>query len=625
MKIFIIVETTILRQGRSAKLKTMKDDLEKQIIAACQAMFGAKVDVALSRPEAQFGDYATNAALQLSKQLGKHPRELAEALAVKLRETLADAVSEITVAGPGFINLKLTDQALIASLGLKPGQSLAAQTIVTEYSDPNPFKILHAGHLYTSVVGDAIANLLEQAGAKVHRVNFGGDVGLHVAKCLWAILSAASGGDITKEDQAWQKIQELHPELPAKDNPDLVTKRAATISNYYVQGNEAYENGETPAARQEIISLNKRIYQIHDQNDHDSDFAKIYWTCRQWSYDYFDSFYERIGSRFEKYYPESETAQIGLQTVREHTGQIYQKSDGAVIFDGEKYGLHTRVFINSEGLPTYEAKDVGLIMKKWQDYHFDQSIVITGNDIIEYMKVVLKSIEQFMPELPSRTRHLTHGIVRLKGGAKMSSRRGNILLATDVLDAATAANHKLTGQNNKQTALAAVKYAFLKQRMAGDIIYDPEESVSLEGNSGPYLQYAHARARSIMRKAEPESSESAVAVSERSHAALASGLADSWDQHSDTATADSLQPDEKLLARKISEYAETVDKAVVELMPHHVCTYLYELAQTFNRFYENNRVIGDPRQAQRLALVGQYAETLKTGLQLLGIAAPEQM
>jgi arginyl-tRNA synthetase len=561
-------------------------------------LFDIKVSIALTRPEEQFGDYATNVALQLTRQLGKKPCEIAETLAVKLRETLAGQVSEISVAGPGFLNLKLSDEALLATLYVKPAEALAGQSIVVEYSDPNPFKILHAGHLYTSIVGDAIANLLEHAGAHVHRVNFGGDVGLHVAKCLWAILFYGTGGDITKEDQAWQKIQELHPEIPAKDNPDLLTKRVATISNYYVQGNEAYENTETPAARQEIIDLNKRIYQIHEEADHDSVFAKIYWTCRQWSYDYFDNFYKRIGSCFEKYYPESETALVGLQTVREHIGQVYEDSDGAVIFDGEKYGLHTRVFINSEGLPTYETKDVGLIMKKWQDYHFDQSIVITGNDIIEYMKVVLKSIEQFMPELPAKTKHLTHGIVRLEGGAKMSSRRGNILWATDVLDAAAVANKKLTGQDNEQTALGAVKYAFLKNRIGGDVIYDPEESVSLEGNSGPYLQYAHVRARSILRKAG------------NNELAKPTGP---------------LESGERSLTRKISEYPEVVDKAVDELMPHHICTYLYELAQVFNRFYENNRVIGDERQDLRLALVRHYSETLRNGLQLLGIAAPEQM
>jgi arginyl-tRNA synthetase len=241
-------------------------------------------------------------------------------------------------------------------------------------------------------------------------------------------------------------------------------------------------------------------------------------------------------------------------------------------------------------------------MKKWQDYHFDQSIVITGNDIIEYMKVVLKSIEQFQPELAERSRHVTHGIVKLQGGAKMSSREGNILRAVDVLDAAAEANKKLSDQENPEVVLAAVKYAFLKHRIGGDIIYDPQESVSLEGNSGPYLQYAHARAKSILAKVENNDTEILRFAQD-----------------------DKLEKDERSLLRKISEYPEVVDQAVAELLPHHVCTYLYELAQTFNRFYETNRVIGDARQNLRLTLVKQYAATLKKGLNLLGIAAPDRM
>ena len=546
-------------------------------MAAIKELFGVDMSVELKRTGEQFGDWATNVALQLAGTLNKSPREIAESLAVKIRENSAGKVSDVSVAGPGFLNLKLTDGMLVQALQAEPAKSLEGQVIVAEYSDPNPFKVLHAGHLYTSVVGDAIANLLEYAGAEVHRVNFGGDVGLHVGKTMWAILKDLGGENPEKLSQYTSLDQQI-----------------AWLSQCYITGNNAYDDDET--AKAEIIELNKRVYGLHEANDHDSAFAQIYWTTRGWSYDYFNAFYAHIGSTFEKYYPESETAPIGLATVKEHIGPVYEQSDGAIVFNGEKYGLHTRVFINSQGLPTYEAKDVGLIMAKWRDYHFDRSVVITGNDIVEYMKVVLKSIEQFEPALAQATTHLTHGIVKLAGGVKMSSRLGNILRATDVLDAAASANKEITGNEDEQVSISAVKYAFLKQRIGGDIVYDPQESVSLEGNSGPYLQYAHARARSILGKAAAEAGE----IIE-------------------------LQADERSLLRKITEYPEVVSKAVDELMPHHICTYLYELAQTFNRFYEHNRVINDPREATRLALVESYANTLQKGLNLLGITAPGHM
>jgi arginyl-tRNA synthetase len=568
----------------------MRNELEATIRGAVKDLFNLDVSVELSRPEEQFGDFATNVALQISKQLEKNPREIAEQLAELLRNHLGGIINSVSVAGPGFLNLTLSDTALQELVNLAPQKPLDGQTIVAEYSDPNPFKVLHAGHLYTSIIGDAIANLLENAGASVHRVNFGGDVGLHVGITMWAIL------------------RDLGGEYPDKLQAIAEDKRSEWMATAYVSGTQAYSDSEQ--AKAEIVALNKRVYQLHADNDHESAFAHLYWICRQWSYDYFDEFYARIGVSFEKYYPESQTAPIGLETVRSHVSDgVYKESNGAIVFEGEKYGLHTRVFINSAGLPTYEAKDVGLSILKDQDYHFDRSIIITGNEQEQYMRVVLKSIEQFAPKLSAATTHLTHGMVKLSGGVKMSSRKGNFLRAVDVLDAARDANQAQSPQEGEVTTLGAVKYAFLKNRMGGDLVYDPIESVSLEGNSGPYLQYAHARARSILRK---DSSQAA----DHSEPSLS---------RIDLRTDDAFKPGERSLVRKLSEYSEVLQQATSELMPHLICTYLYELAQTFNRFYEHDRVIADEREALRLQLVGCYSACLKNGLSLLGITAPEQM
>jgi arginyl-tRNA synthetase len=556
------------------------DEMQKTLERVIQNVFNVEVKAELTRPDAQFGDYSTNVALQLAGRLQRKPREVAEELAGALREALGVQAREVSVAGPGFINIAISDKLLAEQAQDAPTakpQIFKDQVIVFEYSDPNPFKVLHAGHLYQTMVCDAISHLLTASGAQVHNVNFGGDVGLHVGKTMWAIL------------------QDLGGEHPEKLEAIPADGRSEWMAKCYVAGTNAYEEDEK--AKAEITALNKRVYQVHSDDDHDSPFAHIYWTCRQWSYDYFDQFYARIGSHFEKYYPESQTAPLGLATVKEQLAKgVYEESDGAVVFRGEPYGLHTRVFINSNGLPTYEAKDVGLTMAKWRDYHFDRTIIVTGNDIVEYMKVVLKSIEQFAPELAERTTHLTHGQVKLQGGVKMSSRKGNFLRAVDVIDLVAKAGKEATGRDDEQAVLGAIKYAFLKQRMGPDVIYDPEESVSIEGNSGPYLQYAHARARSVLAKAEG---------AERK--------------------LEDLDENERSLARKIGEYPEVLEKATQELMPHHVCTYLYELAQEFNRFYEHAKVVGDPRQMQRLKLVELYADVLKDGLGLLGIAAPEKM
>jgi arginyl-tRNA synthetase len=548
-------------------------------------LFGVNdVDVILTRPDSKFGDYSTNVAMQLAGHLNKNPREIAEKIAEKLREN--KDISEVSIAGPGFINIRLGDNALGVELEKivnnsnygKPN-TYEGKVVVTEYSDPNPFKVLHAGHLYTSIVGDAISNLIEFSGGEVHRVNFGGDVGMHVAKTMWAIKN------------------ELGGDYPDKLNDIKETERSEWMAKCYVEGTRAYEDDESTKA--EIVVLNKKVYQIFADNDHESDFAKIYWTCRGWSYDYFNAFYDRIGTKFEKYYPESETAPIGLQTVLEQKKKgVYEDSNGAIVFVGEPYGLHTRVFVNSEGLPTYEAKDVGLSIRKWEDYHFDESVIITGNDITEYMKVVLKSIEQFLPELSKRTKHFTHGNVKLAGGVKMSSRKGNFLRAVDVLDIATDENEKAQGNRDEAPVLGAIKYAFLKNRVGPDIIFDPKESVSIHGNSGPYLQYALARANSIASKSEVSP------VDENSI---------DFDSY------------ERLLLVKMTEFPEVIEAAVAELAPHVVCTYLYDLAQTFNRFYENSHVVGDKRESIRIRLVQGYATILKSGLTVLGIPTPDRL
>jgi arginyl-tRNA synthetase len=556
----------------------MNHHIEKMIAQTVVDLYNLDEVIEIAIPEEQFGDFSTNIALKLARVLSRPPRDIALEIIDKINISDVDFIESIDIAGAGFINITLTNQALIDLIDEKPSTSLKGQVIVAEYSDPNPFKTLHAGHLYTSIVGDVIANLLENGGAEVHRVNFGGDVGMHVAKNIWAIIRTIGGN----EDAT--KLNDIDED-----------RRTEWLSQCYVNGNTAYETDDQ--AKQQIKLLNGRIYEISAGQEHETELAKIYWTCRQWSYDYLNAFYLRLNIGFEKYYPESEVVELGLKTVRENIPEVYQESQGAIIFDGEKYGLYTNVFINSEGLPTYAAKDVGLIIKKWQDYEFDRSLIITSSEQLDYMKVVLKSVEQFRPDLAAASMHLSHGVVKLSGGLKMSSRLGNILTATDVLDAAAEANAQ-NHVGDDQVTIGAVKYAFLKQRIGGDIIYEPKESVSIEGNSGPYLQYAHARAKNILNKVETEVT---------------------------TLDAKEFTKEERSLIKKLGEYSSVIELATEELKPHYVCTYLYELAQTFNRFYENNRVIGDPKQSFRIILVTLYAERLSNGLKILGIASPDKM
>lgn len=554
--------------------------MNETISQILQKLYDVQTDVVLTRPDAKFGDYATNIALQLAKPLGRNPREIAEEIAGALRE--AGEFSEVSVAGPGFINMTLGVSGLLSAITEEPRPVNAGRNVVLEYSCPNAFKELHTGHLYQTIFGDILARLLLVSGAKVNRTSFGGDVGLHVAKCLWG-MRAELGGE--------------YPEKLA-DLPSDAFERSRWISQCYVKGATAYEADE--ATKAEIDELNKTIYGFHDANDHDSPLAKMYWEARQWSYDYFDAFYREIDVIPMRYYPESTTAPVGLEVVREQlaTGNL-KESEGAVVFEGdESKHLHTRVFVTSKGLPTYETKDIGVIWLEKQDYEFDHRYLITGNDQREYMRVVFAAAETFQPELAGTMTHLTNGTVKFADGKKMSSRLGNVTRAVDVLEVVREKVGSLVEDkaNVDIVTLGAIKYAFAKYKLGGDISFDLEETVSLAGNSGPYLQYAHARARGILAKSNTEFVRPADVRSE-----------------------------DRALVRKLGEYHEIVTHAAESLEPHHICNYLFELAQEFNRYYEKNHVIGDALEQHRTGLVALYADTLKAGLAILGIAAPERL
>ena len=553
--------------------------METKVSQLVQELFGVETPVVLTRPDAQFGDYATNVALQLAKPLGKNPREIAEEIAAKLREN--EDFTEVSVAGPGFINIRLGDTALLSLTRKNPKPGYAGRKIVFEYSCPNAFKELHTGHLYQTVFGDIASRLMLVGGADLQRTSFGGDVGLHVAKCLWGMV-AELGGE--------------YPEKLETVSTDPF-ERSRWISGCYVRGASAYEEDTT--AKTDIDELNKIIYGFHSSDDHTSPLAQMYWTTRQWSYDYFDAFYKLIDVEAMRYYPESQTAVVGMKVVQEQLEKgVLKKSDGAVVFEGdESKHLHTRVFVTSKGLPTYETKDIGVIWMEKEDYNFEHRYLLTGNDQKEYMRVVYAAAEAFRPELAGTMTHMTNGTVKFADGKKMSSRLGNVTRALDVIDIVREKVSELVEDKElvEKVTLGAIKYAFARYKLGGDIAFDIEETVSLQGNSGPYLQYAHARARRILEKTGT------------------------------FAMPTTVHEEDRTLVRKLGEYTEVVEQAIRTLEPHHICNYLFELAQEFNRYYEKNQVAGNEHEAHRAGIVALYADTLAAGLAILGIDAPEKM
>ena len=540
-----------------------------QIEKLVKERFGSEIAVELSRPDPKFGDWATNIALQLAKSVGKNPRELAEEIATELRKN--DVFSEVNVAGPGFINLRLNDATTLALLHERPLARRAGKVAVIETNNPNPFKAMHIGHAYNAIVADTMANLLAVDGASVHRVSYHGDVGAHVGKSMWAILRE-TGGDMEKLEA-----------IPAAE-------RNTFMSRMYVEGARAAK--ESPEANAEIEALARQSFTLDDPA-----FKQVYMICKQWSFDEIDAIVRRLGNvPIERRYLESETEAPGKELIKAKTPEVFTKSDGAYIFEGSKYGSFDNVYIGSHGNGLYGAHDMGLIQLKYQNYpNLDESIVVTGEEQAAYFRGVIAASELAIPALKGKLFNYPTGLVKLSTG-KMSSRTGDVVTIDWLFDEFSQAIKARGGEPTDEIVAGALRYQFLKVKIGGDVIFDINDAVSLTGNTGSYLQYAHARAQHILEKSKLS-----------------------------VAFPTKINDEDRALVRKLSEYREAVELAAHGLEPHHICAYLFELAQEFNRYYEKNQVIGSDKEAHRLGLVAIYADILKAGLAILGIVAPDKM
>lgn len=529
------------------------------------------------------GDYSTNIAMALAKKENKNPAELANEFGRVLAENKIPEVAEVKVVG-GFINFYLSkdffagvvneiNDKKAASAPLS-GASASQEKILIDHTQPNPFKEFHIGHLMNNAIGESISRILATNGAEVKAVGYHGDVGLHVAKAIWGKMK----------------------------NPELSWGEA------YAYGAKNYDEH-----KEEITELNVKI-----SDKSDPKINNLYEEGRKSSLNFFDSVYKRLDSRFDHHFYESETGEIGKKIVLENTPKIFEKSDGAVIFRGENFEpkTHTRVFINSNGIPVYEAKEIGLTKLKKDKYKFDKSITITASEQDSFFKVVEAAIGEIFPELKGKLKHLSHGMLRLPSG-KMSSRTGDIIVGESLINQVKEkVFEKLEGRDYSKeekdkiseiVAIGAIKYSILRQAIGGDIIFDFDKSISFEGDSGPYLQYTAVRANSVLEKAPKGNILQKIFGGKNQKRPENFEITD--------------------LEKYLYRYPEVVERAGNEYAPHHIVTYLTELAGIFNSFYAKEKIIDedDPASPYKIAMTAATFAILRSGLNLLGIKVPDRM
>jgi len=615
------------------------------------------------------GDYTTNVAMILAKTLKKPPMEIAlqvkEAITRQLslvshkkpiqnihkgsqkasqKSTslyILQAIDRVDVTPPGFLNIFLIEASLISQLqqvlkakeAYGTSQIKVGEGIMVEYGDPNTHKAFHIGHLRNITIGESVARLLEAAGAEVIHTSYQGDVGMHIAKCLYALLN----------------IEAIYHEL---DHVRTAHDKAKVdfLGGAYAAGSSKFDESEE--VKKEVAGINKKIYAKDPQ------VYPLYQESRQWSLDYFEGVYTRVGTVYKRNYFEGEVYETGKHNVLEGLKKgIFEESEGAIIFPGEKFGLHNRVFITKEGNPTYEGKDMGLGPLQYHDLakwtkHPVLVIRVVGPEQAGYFQVVFEAQSRLFPELRDKFYHLIAGWVKLKHG-KMSSRSGNVVLGEWLLDEAkkailkivkkNASNYTESEQNKiaEKAAVAAVKYAFLKVGPTSEIAFDLKESVNFQGDSGPYLQYTYARARSVLRKSQISNpNDQKEGKDKNPHTTLDIEISDlRFDSYH-------LNPEERAVARLLTLFPDVVAEAGSRLSPSVLCTYLFKLAQSYNLFYAKHTILGGAEKPSaishqpsakaesgklnaassfRLALTAATAQILKTGLYLLGIETLEQM
>lgn len=566
----------MLKQEIKEKLKSVLKDLG---VATDHIMVDYPVD-------AKHGDYASNVALIAAKKAGKNPRELAEAITVKIKES--GMFEKVEVAGPGFINFWVKEEELINEISENVIQQIGkGKKVIVEYSSPNIAKPFTIGHLRSTIIGDAIANIMEAVGYTVFRDNHLGDWGTQFGKQIYAIKTWGNEEELDKSDR------------PVKVLVDLYVKFH----------NEAEKNPQLEDLAREWF---KKL------EDGDSEARRLWEKCIEWSWREFDEIYKQLQVSFTENggrgYGEAffeDKMDIVVDELQEKQLLKEGKEGAKIVVFPEETKLPTLMIIKKDGATLYATRDLATDRFRLFEHEvYGRDVLIineVGAEQALYFQQLYKVEEMLGWVTPGQRVHVKHGLYRFKEG-KMSTRKGNVILLEDVLTEAVTRAQKLSKDKDiaiaKQVAMGALKWNDLKRDSKQDISFDWDEILNMQGNSGPYIQYTYARTQSVLTKAKSE---------KRKAKKLAEGVR--------------LQTEERDVLRLITRFPEVVEEAATRYSPHVLCTFLFDLAQAFNLFYQKYRILKaeDAERDLRLDLTAKTGDVLKQGLNLLGITSPERM
>ena len=603
--------------------------IEQQIInaalAAVKELYGQEVPekmVQLQKTKKEFEGNLTLVVFPFLKISRKKPDETAREIGEYIKQN-CEAIADFNAVG-GFLNLVIDKKAWLGLLnemnqnekfGEKPVTE-ASPLVMIEYSSPNTNKPLHLGHVRNNLLGWSLAQIMEANGNRVVKTNIVNDRGIHICKSMLA----------------WQKFGNGEtPETSGKKGDHLIGDYYVAFDKHYraevaeLKAKYVAEGMDEEQAEKKAKEESPLIKEAHEMlvkwEQNDPEVRALWKKMNDWVYAGFDETYKALGVGFDKIYYESNTYLVGKKKVEEGLakGLFFRKDDNSVWADLTDEGLDQKLLLRSDGTSVYMTQDIGTAEMRFNDFPIDKMIYVVGNEQNYHFQVLSILLDRLGFKWGKELVHFSYGMVELPNG-KMKSREGTVVDADDLI-AAMVADAKQTSEElgkfkdmseeerneiARIVGLGALKYFILKVDARKNMLFNPEESIDFNGNTGPFIQYTYARIRSILRKAQAEGIN------------IPATLADTMP----------LNEKEIELIQKLNEFGAAVEQAGKDYSPSGIANYCYELTKAFNQFYHDYSILGadtEEEKVVRLVLAQNVGKTLKNGMALLGIEVPERM
>ena len=593
----------------------IEQQIQQAAMAAVKALYGQEVPekmVQLQKTRSEFEGSLTLVVFPFVKMARKSPEQTGQELGEYLVQN-CDAISKFNVV-KGFLNLSISDEAWLSLLAdidadAHYGEKVADENsplVMIEYSSPNTNKPLHLGHVRNNLLGWSLAQIMEANGNKVVKTNIVNDRGIHICKSMLAWLKYGNGET---------------PETSGKKGDHL-------IGDYYVAFDKHYreevkelmaQGMDEEKAKQEAPLIKEAHEMLVKWENNDPEVRALWEKMNNWVYAGFDETYKKMGVGFDKIYYESQTYLKGKAKVEEGLakGLFERHEDNSVWADLTNEGLDQKLLLRSDGTSVYMTQDIGTAEMRFHDYPIDKMIYVVGNEQNYHFQVLSILLDRLGFKWGKELVHFSYGMVELPNG-KMKSREGTVVDADDLMELMVEDAYKtsmelgkfddMTEEERREIArivgMGALKYFILKVDARKNMLFNPEESIDFNGNTGPFIQYTYARIRSILRKATGLTSVTSLT------------------------SATSLSDKEVELIQKMSEFGAAVEQAGKDYSPSGIANYCYELTKVFNQFYHDFSILNEPdeqKKAVRLMLAKNVAKIIKNGMGLLGIEVPERM